>query len=118
MRKQKKAALKEAAGAFLLALILALMPVALIAGMAAADRNTRATAFPERRAVFLAQRQEDGSLSLAAFDWSATVGADAMAWWDGGVTVAKTALPHAVKAGAAVIERIIDRFLPEPDPTD
>ena len=104
--------------AFLLTLILALMPVALITGMAEADRATRETAFPERRAAFLAERQEDGSLSLAVFDWSATVNADVMAWWDVGVTVVKTALPHTVKAGAAVIERIIDRFLPAPDPAD
>ncbi|MBP5618308.1 MAG: hypothetical protein J6X61_04085 [Clostridia bacterium] len=118
MRGKKRAALREAAGAFLLALILALMPVALVAGMVAADRNTRATAFPERRAVFSVRRQEDGSLSLAAFDWSARVTPEVMAWWDGGVTVVKTALPHAVKAGAAVIERIIDRFLPSADPAD
>ena len=118
MRGKKRAALKEAAGAFLLALILTLMPVALVTGMVVADRNTRATAFPERRAAFALEREKDGSLSLAVFDWSARVGPQTMAWWDAGVTVAKTALPHAVKAGAAVIERIIDRFLPSADPAD
>ena len=118
MSWRKKTAFKQAARAFLLALILTLIPIALAEGIALADRNTRATGFPDRRPVFLAQRQEDGALTLAVFDWSATISPAVTRLWDGGIIVIQTALPHAVKAGAAVIERIIDRCLPPAAPAD
>lgn len=118
MKGHQKAALRRAARAFLLALILALIPVVLVGGILIADRNTRATGFPDRRAALEIQRQADGSLALAVFDWTATIDAEAMTWWDKGAVLAETVLPHSVKAGAAVIERIIDCFLASDDPED
>ena len=118
MSGRKNAALKGAARAFMLALILALIPVGLVEGIALADRNTRATGFPDRRPAFVAERTTDGALTLAVFDWTAQVSPAVMQGLDNAVVVAKTILPHAVKAGAAVIERTVDRFLPSEAPGD
>lgn len=106
------------ARAFCLALAFSLLPLLLVGGIAVADRNTRATGFPDRPPAMAAQRQEDGGLRVTVFDWSVTVSPTAMAAWDEGVLLLKAATPHAAKAGAAAIEKTVDRILERVCPAD
>lgn len=108
---QKHDTARRTCRAFFLALAFSLLPILLVGGIAVADRNTRATGFPDRTPAIRAERQENGALEVSFFDWGVTVSPAVMKAWNDGVLILKTATPHAAKAGAAAIEKSVDRFL-------
>ena len=93
------------------------LPTMLICGITVADRKTREVGFSDREPVFYAENTNNGDVTLHAFGDeiridSAITDAAGRAW-----QVCKTAVPHAVKTGAALIERIVDRILRLVSPT-
>ena len=98
---QKHDTARRTCRAFFLALAFSLLPILLVGGIA----------FPDRTPAIRAERQENGALEVSFFDWGVTVSPAVMKAWDDGVLILKTATPHAAKAGAAAIEKSVDRFL-------
>lgn len=93
------------------------LPTLLVCGIAVADKNTREIGFSGRKPVFYIEKNADGSVVLSAFGErltvdSAVVDAAGHTW-----QVYKTAVPHPVKTGAALIERLVDQILPLVFPT-
>ncbi len=93
------------------------LPALLVCGIAVADKNTREIGFSGRKPVFYIEENADGSVVLSAFGDrltvdSALVDAAGQAW-----QVCKTAVPHTVKTGAALIERLVDQILEPVFPT-
>ncbi len=87
------------------------LPVLLISGIAVADRNTRKVGFAGREPAFFIEKADDGSLTLSLFGEEISLSAEATKAKDKAVGIYKTAMPHAVKTGAAFIEMIVDRIL-------
>ncbi len=92
------------------ALVCILLPAALIAGIAVADRNTRKTGFIENRAVFDIDETED-AITLSAFDIEVSLDKAAVSAVSEFKAIYDAATPHAVKAGAAFTEMITDSIL-------
>ena len=88
------------------------LPLLLFGGIAVADKNTRETGFSGRDPVFCIRREADGGVTFSAFGDEISVDARLVRAADRVQTILKTAAPHAAKAGAALIERLVDRILP------
>ena len=94
------------------------LPAMLICGIEVADQRTREVGFSDRKPVFYAEKSDNGDITLYAFGDGIRVDAAVTDAADRFWQVCKTAVPHAVKTGAALIERLVDRILPLVFPTD
>ncbi len=93
------------------------LPTMLICGISVADRKTREIGFSDREPVFYTEKADNGDITLHAFGDGIRINSAVIDAADHLREVCKTAVPHTVKTGAALIERIVDRILRLVSPT-